>query len=166
MAGTFHHSLMLSSEEETARFASAIAPHLRAGDTILLKGGLGAGKTHFARALIQARLRAAGRNEEVPSPTYTLVQEYDDGTCTIWHCDLYRLSGVDDLQELGLAEAFETAITLIEWPDKLGPEAPASALTLEFRMQKAPGARHLDMSYSDPRWHAVAEAGLPVAGHG
>ena len=116
----------------TDSFARLIAPRLRPGDTLLLAGQIGAGKTHFARALIRARL---GRDEEVPSPTYTLVQTYDDGAIQIWHADLYRLGDAGEVAELGLDEAFETAICLVEWPERL-TAAPAGALLLTFSVSE------------------------------
>ena len=122
----------LPSPEATAALAARMAPALRAGDTLLLEGPIGAGKTHFARALIQARLARAGRTEDVPSPTYTLAQTYYDGVCAIWHADLYRLSGPAEVVELGLEEAFVQAICLVEWPDRLGELRPENALTLGF----------------------------------
>lgn len=137
----FHRSFRFASADQTAAFAQALAPRLVPGDVILLRGGLGAGKTHFARAAIQARLASAGRVEDVPSPTYTLVQTYDDGATEIWHADLYRLSGPDEVAELGLDEAFATAICLVEWPDRLDGLAPAGALELEFAMTDRPGER-------------------------
>lgn len=115
----------------TDALAQRIAPLLASGDTLLLAGPIGAGKTHFARALIRARL---GREEEVPSPTYTLVQTYDDGALEIWHADLYRLSGRGEAQELGLDDAFATAICLVEWPDRLRAPPPG-ALTLTFSVE-------------------------------
>ncbi|MDP5359998.1 MAG: tRNA (adenosine(37)-N6)-threonylcarbamoyltransferase complex ATPase subunit type 1 TsaE [Paracoccaceae bacterium] len=123
----FH--FVLADEDATANLASLIAPHLKAGDTLLLEGAIGAGKSAFARALIRARL---GRMEDVPSPTFTLVQTYEDASADIWHCDLYRLTHPDEALELGLDEAFETAICLIEWPDRLGDVAPKTALRLAF----------------------------------
>ena len=119
--------IALQSEAETALFAQDLAAILVAGDTILLAGPIGAGKTAFARALIRARL---GNDEDVPSPTFTLVQTYEASDTDIWHCDLYRLTQIDELIELGLDHAFETAICLIEWPDRLGSYAPHGALTL------------------------------------
>lgn len=123
------YQLSLEHEDDTAKLASAIASLLSPGDTLLLEGPIGAGKSAFARALIRARL---GRMEDVPSPTFTLVQTYDDPSGDIWHCDLYRLTHPDEAFELGLSEAFEKAICLIEWPDRLGVEAPKNALHLAF----------------------------------
>lgn len=120
-------SIFLADDAATDRLAVWLAPRLRGGDNVMLHGPLGAGKSHFARALIRARL---GRMEEVPSPSFTLVQVYDDGASEIWHADLYRLSHLDDVLELGLVDAFATAICLVEWPDRLGPLVPPDALHL------------------------------------
>jgi tRNA threonylcarbamoyladenosine biosynthesis protein TsaE len=152
MRGPFPLHLDLPSEAATAALAERLAHGLRAGDTLLLSGPIGAGKTHFARAAIKARLRAAGRDEDVPSPTYTLVQTYDDGRDEIWHADLYRLPGPADAVELGLDAAFGTAIVLVEWPDRLGDLAPASALSLAFAPGPTEGARRLTLTSGDPRW--------------
>lgn len=123
----------LTDEAATAAFATRMAPLLTVADTLLLEGDIGAGKSAFARALIRARL---GRMEDVPSPTFTLVQTYEATDGDIWHCDLYRLTHPDEALELGLEEAFETAICLIEWPDRLGDAAPANALHLAFSAAK------------------------------
>jgi tRNA threonylcarbamoyladenosine biosynthesis protein TsaE len=123
-------TITLSTETDTAQLAQRMAGVLTPGDTLLLSGEIGAGKSAFARALIRARL---GRMEDVPSPTFTLVQTYDDPDGDIWHCDLYRLTHPDEIFELGLDEAFSTAICLIEWPDRLGVDAPKSALHMAFR---------------------------------
>jgi tRNA threonylcarbamoyl adenosine modification protein YjeE len=108
--------LHLSDEHATTRLAQLLAPLLTAGDTVLFEGEIGAGKTHFCRSLIQARL---GHDEDVPSPTFTLVQSYD-ADVGIVHADLYRLTHPDEARELGLDEAFQTCICLVEWPDRLG----------------------------------------------
>lgn len=126
--------LSLPNETDTQKLAGRIAPQLQKGDVLLLEGPIGAGKSAFCRALIRARL---GRLEDVPSPTFTLVQTYDDAAGDIWHCDLYRLSDPDELFELGLEDAFEDAICLIEWPDRLGDAAPADALRLQFAAHDA-----------------------------
>ena len=136
--------LTLADERATARLAERLAPMLVAGDTVLLHGPIGAGKTHFCRALIQTRL---GRAEDVPSPTFTLVQTYE-ADVDIWHADLYRLSHPDEAQELGLDDAFCTAICLVEWPDRLGQHTPSNAIHLTFstsgdgrHLRIDPGAR-------------------------
>lgn len=134
----------LPDAEATAAFAIALGALLRAGDVLLLEGPIGAGKTHFARALIQDRLTRLGRNEDVPSPTFTLVQVYD-AEPEIWHADLYRLSHPDEAVELGLEEAFETAICLIEWPDRLGQLAPPDALRLTFAQTEGGAARRVSL---------------------
>ena len=118
-------SLFLADDAATSRLGALLSTRLRSGDTVLLHGPIGAGKTHLARALIQARL---GRAEDVPSPSFTLVQTYGGAGDEIWHADLYRLTHPDEVLELGLEDAFATAICLIEWPDRLGKRIPANAL--------------------------------------
>ena len=120
-------SLFLPDDAATTRLGAALAALVRPGDTLLLHGPIGAGKTHLARALIQTRL---GRLEDVPSPSFTLVQTYSADQTEIWHADLYRLSDPDEVFELGLHDAFSTAICLIEWPDRLGTSAPKDALNI------------------------------------
>lgn len=120
-------SIFLPDADATTRLGAVLAGLACPGDTILLQGPIGAGKTHLARALIQARL---GRAEDVPSPSFTLVQTYVADDVEIWHADLYRLSHPDDVRELGLVDVFAAAICLIEWPDRLGKSTPADALTI------------------------------------
>ncbi len=148
----------LPSAEATARLAEWLAPQLGPGDVLLLEGEIGAGKTHFARSLIQARLSADGRHEDVPSPTFTLVQVYEAGETEIWHSDLYRLTSADEAIELGLLDAFETAICLVEWPDRLEDLAPPKALSLRFLPGSQPDSRVLALSFTDLRWAVLIDA--------
>lgn len=120
--------IKLISETDTLALGARIAAVLRAGDTVLLSGDLGAGKTTLARGLIQSRLG----DIDVPSPTYTLVQAYDWGALELWHCDLYRLDRPDDAYELGLMDAMGEEIILIEWADRLGMHVPADALRIDL----------------------------------
>lgn len=119
----------------TGRLAGRLALALAPGDIVALVGDLGAGKTELARAIIRAL--TGDPEAEVPSPTFTLVQTYDTLEATVWHFDLYRLETPDEALELGLEEAFEDGISLIEWPDRLGAWLPRRAAVL--RMTLAPG---------------------------
>ncbi len=150
-------TIHLASTEATDALAHRLAPRLSPGDILLLEGDIGAGKTHFARALIQARLAAAGRAEDVPSPTFTLVQTYETGDTEIWHADLYRLAGPEEVWELGLEDAFRKAICVVEWPDRLGPSRPADALTLRFAALPD-DTRRLTVSAGGPRARALLGA--------
>lgn len=108
---------------------SQLGPALRTGDVIALTGDLGAGKTTLVRGLIQG----LNPNEEVPSPTYTLVQSYDLPQYELWHCDLYRLKHADEVFELGLVDVLDDVVSIIEWPDKMGAHLPEYALSLHIQ---------------------------------
>lgn len=118
------------TEADLARLAAILNKQLTAGDIIALWGNLGAGKTTFARSL----LASAGIAENVPSPTFTLVQTYTapDGR-DFWHFDLYRLEQPEDAWELDIEDAFTDGISLIEWPDRLGDLLPETA-TLHLQL--------------------------------
>jgi tRNA threonylcarbamoyladenosine biosynthesis protein TsaE len=124
-------SIFLPSPEDTARLGRWFGERLSPGDTLLLQGQIGSGKTHFSRAAVQACL---GIDEDVPSPTFTLVQTYGSGEAEIWHADLYRLTHPDEVMELGLGEAFGKAICLIEWPERLADDSPNDALRIMFEV--------------------------------
>lgn len=124
-------SLMLSlpSLEATEALAARAAALARPGDALLLEGPLGAGKSAFARAFLRA---AAGDPElEVPSPSFTLVQAYELPGGMAHHFDLYRLSGPDELVELGWDEARD-GIVIVEWPQRLEHLTPPDALSLRL----------------------------------
>ncbi len=142
-------TLSLLDPNKTAQHAAVLGGTLQSGDVVLLSGVVGAGKTHFARSLIQSQLSAP---EDVPSPTFTLVQTYETKQGEIWHADLYRLTDPQEIEELGLIEAFETAICLIEWPDRLADLAPHHALSLSLRDGDQPDARILSAEWRDPKW--------------
>lgn len=152
-------NLALPDAEATARLGRWLGAQLGAGDVLLLEGPIGAGKTHLARALIQSRLAALGLSEDVPSPTFTLVQVYEAGTLDIWHADLYRLTHPDEVAELGLDTAFGSALCLIEWPDRLGSHRPAHAITL--RLSADGDARRAVIDGLPPALTAELQQGLP-----
>ncbi|ARC87182.1 tRNA (adenosine(37)-N6)-threonylcarbamoyltransferase complex ATPase subunit type 1 TsaE [Rhodovulum sp. MB263] len=146
-------TLTLASEAMTRALADRLADRLGPGDTLLLDGPIGAGKTAFARALIQAAQARAGRDpEDVPSPTFTLVQTYEAGEFEIWHADLYRLGHPQEVMELGLDEAFDTALCLIEWPDRLGDLAPPGALRLALAPGGTETLRHASFTAAGSVW--------------
>ena len=124
------HMLIVSiaNEAELLALGASLIPQLSAGQTVCLIGGLGAGKTTLVRGMIQSVLG----DIDVPSPTYTLVQTYEMPEFELWHCDMYRLDRPEDGYELGLIDAFEEAVCLIEWPDKLGELIPDDAMRIEI----------------------------------
>lgn len=124
-------TLSIANEAELIALGAALIPQLSAGQTVCLSGGLGAGKTTLVRGMIQSVLG----NIDVPSPTYTLVQTYDFPEYELWHCDMYRLERPEDGYELGLMDAFEEALCLIEWPDKLGNLIPENVLRIEIAFE-------------------------------
>jgi tRNA threonylcarbamoyladenosine biosynthesis protein TsaE len=122
------------STEDTIRIGRQLAPSLRAPVLVLLRGGLGAGKTTLAKGII-AGLGAA-REEDVTSPTFTLVHEFrlPQGSGKVYHVDLYRVSSVADLETLGLTDVLSgTGIVLVEWPERLSwrSDWPAVDIQLE-----------------------------------
>ncbi|MEQ7153884.1 tRNA (adenosine(37)-N6)-threonylcarbamoyltransferase complex ATPase subunit type 1 TsaE [Brevundimonas aurifodinae] len=109
-------TVRLEDEAATTRLGQAIAPRLAPGEAVLLEGPLGMGKSTLARGLIRA---LAGPDEDVPSPTFTLVQFYETDP-PIAHFDLYRLERPEEAREIGLDEAMDVGAVLIEWPGRLG----------------------------------------------
>ena len=144
-----------TSLEDTNALAQRMANAITAPAVILLEGEIGAGKSAFARAFI----RAAGVTEQdIPSPTFTLVQTYETPNHEIWHSDLYRLTHTDEVEELGLLAAFETAICLVEWPDKLGEDTPENALHIAFREAGTETSREITLTSAHPNWaNQIAE---------
>lgn len=119
----------IDSEKEMIEFGKNLSRVLAIGDVLALTGDLGAGKTTLSRGIIQALCG----DIDVPSPTYTIVQTYECGAFELWHCDLYRLEKPDDIFELGLFEAMEENVCLIEWPERMGDHLLGSALTIDLQ---------------------------------
>ena len=155
----------LPDAQATENLAQALAAHLRPGDTLLLQGQLGAGKSHFARALIRTLIGDGGATAEVPSPSFTLVQTYDTPHGEVWHTDLFRLSDPQEMLELGLDLAMHQAICLIEWPDRIAPDWPVGAVCLRFETPAdAPQTRLLTLialQASDLAARLLAVVGRP-----
>ena len=152
-------SLTLASESATTALAARIARASVAGDVIALRGELGSGKTSFARGFIRARDRA---DEEVPSPTFTLVEiyEFPSGGPAVWHFDLYRLGKSEEVYELGFEEALCEAILLIEWPERLGAVLPRERLDVELSTGSSATSRRVRLSGSREWIRRLAGLGL------
>ncbi|MBL4853653.1 MAG: tRNA (adenosine(37)-N6)-threonylcarbamoyltransferase complex ATPase subunit type 1 TsaE [Robiginitomaculum sp.] len=140
-------TVQAADAEEMAAQGAWLAGHLRPGDIVLLKGNLGAGKTSFARGLIQALLEDA----EVPSPTFTLVQTYSAKDFEIWHFDLYRLQNESEIWELGIEEALENGVCLIEWPQSIAGLLSGAELEIVLRFS---GKGRVVKFNGDEKWEA------------
>lgn len=127
-------AVALPDAAATVALGRRLGGQLRRGDVVCLSGGLGAGKTTLARGAIEAWTGAA---EEVPSPTYTLVQTYEGARGPLWHVDLYRLTRPEDAWELGLEDAFADAACLIEWPERLQGRLPRDRLDITLGSEGA-----------------------------
>lgn len=129
MSLTAEMTLSLPDEAATARLGAAVAAALQTGDAVCLSGRLGAGKSTLARALVRALTTP---DEDVPSPTFTLVQFYEGPRLAVAHFDLYRLSDPDEAYEIGLDEALEDGAAIIEWPERLEGRLPPDRLDIEI----------------------------------
>jgi tRNA threonylcarbamoyl adenosine modification protein YjeE len=148
-SATFRAELALPDLAATAGLAGRIAPRLRAGDAVALWGDLGAGKTTLARDI----LRALGVTEDVPSPTFTIVQCYETPGLNVAHYDLYRLKTAREMEELGFREALEDGAALVEWPERAPDYLPDE--TLHLRLQLEDGARRVKIT-GPARWSGIA----------
>jgi len=119
-----------TQESETVEFAQSLAKKLKAGDVVRLLGPLGSGKSVIARTIIIA---LGTKEKHIPSPTYTLVQAYDDTTTPIAHMDLYRLEDSDEIFDLDIEYYLENGILLVEWPQIADMHLPKNCITIEFK---------------------------------
>src|SRR3954469_7582500 len=126
----FVREITLADEMATAELGAQIAASLKLGDVVALAGDLGAGKTTLARAM----LRTLGGGEDVPSPTFTLVQHYEVDRLNIDHFDLYRIEDEAEVEQLGLDEAWEGGAAMIEWPERAGARLPPDTLLIELEI--------------------------------
>lgn len=151
----FETTVTLSDETATAELGACIARGLMPGDAVLLKGELGTGKTTLARAI----LRALGVEGHVPSPTFTLVQAYQAGDLALFHYDLYRIENAREVSELGLDDALENGVALVEWPERGFPARLAGdALTVAL-IQKDAAVREAQIA-GPARWQHLITGGL------
>ena len=138
---------------QTKHLAESFAKQLRVGDIVCLYGTLGVGKTAFTRFLVQS---FCGEKEEVPSPTFTLLQTYETDDFPIFHFDLYRLKKPDEVLELGIEDAFYDGVSLIEWPDKMGNYLPEKkVLKVEITCQDE--VRTFTFSSKNQKWNERLE---------
>ena len=153
-------TLLLPDESATAALAARLAPLARIGDVLALWGNLVVGKTVFARAFIQARGRS---DEEVPSPTFTLLQVYPPAppfNGMVYHFDFFRLSAPEEAYELGIEEAMIDGIALIEWPERVRPLLPQERLNLTFQPGPQPQSRRVAIAGGGDWRQRLAEAGI------
>lgn len=118
-------TLDLPNEAATQALGRAVAAVLQPGEAVCLWGPLGAGKSTLARALVRALTTP---DEEVPSPTFTLVQFYEGARLNVAHFDLYRLTSPDEAYEIGLDDALDEGAAVIEWPERLDGRLPRDRL--------------------------------------
>ncbi len=159
------HQEQLPDEAATVAFAKRLARLAAPGDVFALFGDLGAGKTALARAFINALPDESGQPcaEEVPSPTFTLVQQYQRKPGLVWHFDLYRIEEAEEVWELDFEDALASGISLIEWPERLAGLLPTTALRILLEVApstSAPAGRRISLygagTWKD-RWASLDE---------
>ena len=152
----------IKNETETSVFAEEVAALADVGDVICLFGGLGAGKTNFSRSFIRSLTNS---DQDVPSPTYTLVQSYEiqkqSNSIEIWHFDLYRISEEVEIMELGIEDACSDGIVLIEWPENALRFLPKRRLEIHFEFSQHQEERILTLRGPE-QWHNLNKKNIGI----
>ena len=127
--------LLINSQsfKDISLIAKRLSKILEIGDILFLKGSIGAGKSFFARCIIREYLNISKVYEDIPSPTFSLVQTYDSIKPKVCHVDLYRISFSSEIEEIGLNNIYENFLTIVEWPERLGEKIPDKFIQIEFK---------------------------------
>jgi tRNA threonylcarbamoyladenosine biosynthesis protein TsaE len=150
---------VVADEQETRQLAERLATFLLPGDTLCLKGDLGAGKTTFTRYLTAA----LGATSPVSSPTFTLIHEYQGGRLPIYHVDAYRLRGADDAVGTGIEDYFfrNDGVVMLEWSERIVEILPLNRLELALEEINPPGeSRRITITARGSRWLALVKQWL------
>ena len=143
--------------QEIIDLADIFAKNIDKGDIILMDGPLGIGKTFFSRAIINARCLMDNLEiKEVPSPTFSIIQEYDLRYFSIFHLDLYRLENETDLFELGIPDIFDENVIILEWPDLIKNFLPSRFLSVSlFQHNNAENSRNIELKFFGEGWENI-----------
>ena len=138
------------NSSEVALIAQKLSKVLEIGDILLLKGPIGAGKSFFARCIINEFFKKFNIFEDIPSPSFSLIQTYDNIKPKFCHVDLYRMSFSSELEEIGLDNIYENFVSIIEWPERLGTKKPNRYIKIRFIYdENVNDERHLKISLID-----------------
>lgn len=148
---TISKAFLLPTLESTQALAQTLAEVTSCPNCITLRGDLGAGKTSFSQFFIR---HLTSKNQDVTSPTFTLLQTYDTHKGPIWHYDLYRLENPEETIELAMDDAFDNTITLIEWPEIMESTLPRNRLDIVFSFTETPNERNVELK-AHGHWQSV-----------
>lgn len=142
--------------EETMKIGEQIGKKVNSGDIICLIGDLGTGKTHLTKGIA----KGLGIDEHITSPTFNIVNEYDDGRLKFYHFDVYRVNDPDEIAAIGFDEyIFSDGVSVIEWANYIDELIPPESLTIliEKVLDKDENTRKISFEYTDPRYNYVKE---------
>ena len=155
-----HNDLIIKNQscKGVWQIASNLSKIIKTGDILLLKGTIGSGKSFFARSIINEYFKIARIYEDIPSPSFSIVQTYDNIKPCVCHVDLYRLSFMNELEEIGLENIYENFVTIIEWPERLGIKRPKRFLQIELmHSKKIEDERDLKINIVGPNWENLSD---------